>query len=316
MKKAILFFCLLFIYKNSFEQVLLEERDGDQIVRFRNGQVGALSLIKLNTGEQSLGFSYIITNKLKDANKYCIHDFTIKAKPTEGYATVFSTGQFSPGIKISYALTKVNIFGSNTNWGGIFVSYDRDKYLLFNSSNSFQSQIYSKNFNGFKASLNFNKLLKSIWIFAASGAFERKNNFEDLTLVEIRDINTISDPSTLTEREVIKTKKPKIGTLESFNSFPVVISLTRATQTDGKDTPEEKRLRLGYTGYIKNQASSNSVPNTDVGLIVFLTKQNENGIRNPVFGMEIKVNNIFKVQDKDNVFFNKIEVGFTTNFSL
>lgn len=317
MKKIITILCLFFLSKSSFEQVLLEDKTGDQIVGFKTDvKTKNLSLIKLNTGEQSLGFNYIVTTYLKDPNSFSIHEFGIKAKPTEGYAAVLSTGQFSPGINISYGYTKVNIFNSPATWGGFFLSYNRDKYLLFNSSNTFQNQVYSKNFDGFRTSLNYNRLFKSIWIFNVNVGYVKRNNFDDLNSVEIKDVNTSIDMGTMTERELSKTRKAKSGVYRIHDASPLIISLTRATATDPAGSPDINRLKLGFTGYLKNLASSGNLPLTNAGLILFLTKQDNKGIRNPILGMDIRVNDIFDNQDKNQVFFNKIEVGFTTNFSL
>ncbi len=127
MKKITLITILNFIYLVSYEQILLEDKNGDVIVRNQFKANDNTAFIKLNTGEQTLGFNYIISTKLNNANNYTINEFGIKVKPTEGYASVFSNAQFSPGIKLSYAITKLRIFSKSIknsfiDWAGFEVS--------------------------------------------------------------------------------------------------------------------------------------------------------------------------------------------------
>ena len=63
MKKTYLLFSIFLLVKTASAQVLLEDKDGDRIVNNNavlTREITRLSLIKLNTGDQSLGFSYVI----------------------------------------------------------------------------------------------------------------------------------------------------------------------------------------------------------------------------------------------------------------
>ena len=77
MKHLLFLAVLLFFSTTSFEQILLEDKDGDGIVRNIIPSDDNISLIKLNTGEQSLGFNYVISTQLKNLNKYNIREFGI-----------------------------------------------------------------------------------------------------------------------------------------------------------------------------------------------------------------------------------------------
>ncbi len=117
MKKIYLLFLVFGSIKTASAQVLLEDKDGEKIVNnnaILTPDIGRLSLIKLNTGDESLGFSYFTSSALHDPAKYAVQEFGLKALPTAGYAPVFKNGQFSPGIKANYGFTMVNPFNRST----------------------------------------------------------------------------------------------------------------------------------------------------------------------------------------------------------
>ena len=327
MKQLLFFIVSIFISITSFTQILLEDKDGEGIVRNIIPVDDNISIIKLNTGDQSLGFNYITSTQLKNLNKYNIREFGIKAKSTEGLASVFSNHQFSPGIKFSYALTAVRIFSTNTmgkflDWGGIDLSYDINKYSLFKRDTVFKNQLYSNSFKGLNLYFNYNYLvttgsssINSKLLFSLKFGYSRRNNYDDLNAVTIEDRTTIIDPITLTQRQIITSRNSKAGKFEEFDTYPLVFSVTKLTQTDPPATANANKLRLGYTFYIKNLAIPSLVPQQDIGLIFFLTQQ-KNGIRNPVFGLNIQANDPLDNQKLNNGLQKRISIGFTTNFTL
>ncbi len=327
MQKIIFLAIFVFISVSSFEQVLLEDKDGDIILRNQFRKDDNISLIKLNTGDQSLGFNYIISTKSKDENNYKINEFGIKAKPTEGYAAVFSNNQFSPGIKFSYALTKVRLFSRNVkdpfiDWANIELNYDLDKYSLFNQSNTFEKQFYSKNFNAVNVYFNYNYLItsggrsiNSKLLFTIKAGYSKRNNYDDLNSVTVEDAVSITDPGTSTERQISKTRTSKEGNFEELDVYPLIFAVTKLTATDSPESPDAKKLKIGYTAYFKNSASA-SLPAQNLGIIFFLTKQDKSGIRNPVFGLNLQADDPFNIQNANAGFESRITVGFTTIFSL
>ena len=327
MKQLIFIIVSIIISSTSFTQVLLEDKDGDGIVRNTIPSDDNVSLIKLNTGEQSIGFNYISSTQLKNLNKYTIREFGVKAKSTEGFASVFSNNQFSPGIKFSYALTAVRIFSTSTlskfiDWGGIDLSYDINKYSLFKRDTVFKNQLYSNSFKGLNLYFNYNYLvtagnssINSKLLFSLKFGYSRRNNYDDLNAVTIEDRSIIIDPITSTQRQIITSRTVKAGSLEEFDTYPLIFSITKLTPTDATTSSNANKLRLGYTFYIKNLASPSLVPQQDMGIIFFLTKQ-KNGYRNPVFGLNLQANDPLDNQKLNNGLQKRISIGFTTNFTL
>ena len=321
MKKLYLLFAVFMLVKTVSAQVLLEDKDGDKIVNNNilvNPQVSHLSLIKLNTGDQSLGFSYFTSSALHDPAKYAVQEFGLKASPTAGYAAVFKNGQFSPGIKANYGFTLVNPFNraitsKTVDWLSVDLGYNYDKYLLYQPISAFADQLYNKISQTYFATLSYNFLLSSKFIINLKTGYNRRNNYADLSSVEVKDITTINNGNT--QRQVQSSSTASQGNYVEYNAFPQIVSFTRATQTDDPSSENANKLRLGYTLFVKNQFSS-YLNKTDAGVIFFLTKQDKSGIRNPVLGFIIQAVNLFDTQHLDNGLQNRIRVGFTTNFSL
>ena len=305
-------------------QVLLEDKEGEKIATnfWDIPNNNNFSLIKLTTGDQSLGFNYFISTKVPGVSNYKVSAFGLKAKPTEGYAAVLSNGQFSPGISMSYSLTKFPIFFNSVtgiikpaDWGGIDVSYDINKYLLYNKDTSFANQIYSKNFKAFSLGINYNLLLKQIFIVSFKIGYSRRNNYDELTSLEIKDTKTFFDSATITQRQSSISKAVKSGVYKELDAYPISFSITKATATDALGSANANKLKIGYTVYVKTLVSE-ELPKTNAGIIIFLTRQGKSGVRTPVLGVNVQAKDFFDVRKVNNGLLNRIQVGFTTNFSL
>ncbi|MGI4804193.1 MAG: hypothetical protein ACRYFL_05440 [Janthinobacterium lividum] len=321
MKKIYAFIIIFMLIKTASAQVLLEDKDGEKIVNYSavlTPDISRLSLIKLNTGDQSLGFSYFISSALHDPAKYAVQEFGLKAAPTAGYAAVFKNGQFSPGIKANYGLTFVNPFNRSTltktvDWLSLDLNYSFDQYSLYQPDAAFSNQVYSKTSHSFRASLSYNLLLSSKFILNLKAGYARQNNYADLSQVEVTDINATTNANTT--RQATSTTTAAQGNFVEYNAFPQILSFTRATKTDAEGSADASKLRIGYTLFIKNQFAS-YLSKTDAGAIVFLARQDKSGIRNPVFGIVLQAVNLFDTQHLNNGLQNRIRIGFTSNFSL
>ncbi|WP_419803538.1 hypothetical protein [Mucilaginibacter sp.] len=312
---------IFLLVKTASAQVLLEDKDGEKVVNYSavlTPDIGRLSLIKLNTGDQSLGFSYFISSALHDPAKYAVQEFGLKAAPTAGYAAVFRNGQFSPGIKANYGLTFVNPFNRSTltktvDWASLDLGYSFDQYTLYQPNAVFSNQIYGKTSHSFRANLSYNLLLGSKFILNLKAGYSRQNNYPNLGQVDITDITSATN--TNTTRQITSTTTAAQGNFMEYNAFPQIVSFTRATKTDAEGSADASKLRIGYTLFVKNQFSS-YLNKTDGGAIIFLSRQDKSGIRNPVLGFVVQAVNLFDTQNLNNGLQKRIRVGFTTNFSL
>jgi len=326
MKRFIVTALLLAIRAGGYGQVLLEDKDGQQIVTnfYDNFQRSdKIALIKLNTGDQSIGFDYFTSTVLHDPANYQVHEFGVKAKSTEGFGPVFTNGQFSPGIRLQYSFTQVPFLKNATDyvdWAGINVSYDVNTYPMYKRDTTFEKQFFSKSFKGLSIYGNYNALIKTKLIVNLKAGYARLNNYDELATVNGQDISSMIDPVTGIERQAIRKQSGKEGPFDEFDAFPLIISLTKATPTDDVSTTtgvaNAKKLRIGYTVYFKNIVTKSNLPNTNAGIIFFLTKQDKNGVRSPVFGLDVQAADPFDIQKSNTGLQNRISAGFTTIFSL
>ncbi len=145
--------------------------------------------------------------------------------------------------------------------------------------------------------------------------YSKRNNYDNLTSVVVEDSKSVIDLASSTERRITKVKNLKQGNFKEFDAYPLILAFTILTKTDPAPDSNAKKLRVGFTAYFKNLASTN-LPEQNLGAMFFLTKQDKNGIRNAVFGLDIQADDPFNVNNTNVGFQNRITVGFTTVFSL
>lgn len=316
MKKLILILALFSSF-NSFAQILLQDKQGDPLFLPFIPAGRASGLIKLNTGDQSIGFDYFKSNQSQSTNRYTIKEIGIKAKPTEGYAAVFSTGQFSPGISMRASLTQVKILDRDAtkpenyflDWGTVYIGYSINKYQLYKFDTLYTSQFSSVRFKGMELGVNYNILFKSEFLLSLKASYSRRNNYNDLTNIEVKEVRTIVDSTSNTTRQVSSTRSGREGNYSEFDTFPISVSLTKLTPDNNP-----KNIDIGYSVYL-NSLVSREKPKTNAGLILFLT-QTKKGISTPVIGLDFGVIDPFDVERVNNGMFERLNVSIISNIPL
>ncbi len=324
--KQTFFFLIVFLLfvQDITAQLLLENKTGDvqfvPLISITETQTQKSSgIIKLNTGDQSIGIDYFNAPNAIGSPKYKFWSFGAKAKPTEGYASVLKNGQFSPGITLSGAITQVKLFDREAtkpennffDWGALYFNYAINKYQLYKSDTLFKNQVYSTNFNGLGLGINYNILLKSSLLISVKFGYARKNNYNDLNGIEVRDTKIYFDTASNTRRDIITTKTAKQGTFKEFDSYPFSLALTKLTSDD----PSNKGLSFGYSIYLNVSPTNTDKPNTTTGCILYLAKMKE-GISTPTLGLNFQFSDFFDVNGINNGLLKRLSVGLTTNFSI
>lgn len=96
------------------------------------------------------------------------------------------------------------------------LSYAYKQYSLFNPTATFEKQIFKKNFHNPSAALNYSILLNGSNLLGASVGIGRTNNSNDLTGVDVRDINSATFSNTV--REVVRTRQVLRGDFKQSTS--------------------------------------------------------------------------------------------------
>ena len=316
-----LIFISILIYNNLFAQMLLENKDGDPLfiplISLNSGTNYDAALIKINTGDQSLGFNYYnFEDMLTTTNSYHFWSLGAKLKPTEGYAAVFKNGQFSPGLKISFTVSQVKLFNTNSDttksnildWGSLYINYSRDKYLLFRADTTFKNQIYNTSFDGLGLGLNYNILIKSTYLLSIIFGYQKNNNFSNLDQAEVKDVKNEFDSLSNTFRQIEITKSVHQGKYAEFDSYPLNISFTKLT-------PDNESVSIGYNIYLSVSPSSMVKPKCNIGYILYLA-QLKDGISVPVLGFIFQIDDFFDVQKLNNDILKRLSVGLSSKFSI
>lgn len=323
MKRIIIFIFLLLFSVTLPAQMLLENKEGDAqfvpLISTTDSTITNRGLIKINTGDQSIGFDYFQFLNNSDRNKYKFWSLGLKSKPTEGYATVIKNNQFTPGFTLNSSITQMKIFDKEAtkpennfiDWGSIYFNVSANKYQLLKTDTTFENQLSTKLFKGFSIGINYNVLLKSTYLISLKIGYARKNNYTDLNEFEIKEIHSYLDSTSNITRQISSTKTARQGIYSEFDSYPISLSLTKLTSDD----PKIKDYSFGYNLYLSTQVKRNEKVITKAGCILFLAK-NKDGISTPILGLNIQFDDFFDVKGINNGLLNRISLGLTSSLSF
>ncbi|MBS1771442.1 MAG: hypothetical protein JST82_01190 [Bacteroidetes bacterium] len=306
-------------------QQLLETKDGNPLffpVMLDPSVTGSHTnrgLIKANTSDQSIGMEYYRVRGPINLVAPAFFNAGIKAKPTEGYATVFKNGQFSPGVTLSMSLTKVKIFDRIAtrpdnhfiDWGSLYINFSNNKYMLYRADTTYKNQFINQTFNGIGLGVNYNALINSKYLVSIKIGYARKDNYNSLSDIEVKDVKTIFDSATNTTRQVVTGKTVKQGKYAEFDSYPLSISFTRLTD----DGAAENVYDVGYSLYMNVAPTNGELPKTNAGGILFLTKVKDH-VSSPILGLNFQFSDFFDVDRVNNGLFKRMSIGFTTNIPI
>ncbi|MFD1144553.1 hypothetical protein ACFQ4C_25725 [Larkinella insperata] len=309
-------YLIIFILINcsiSFSQVLLESPQGDPIV-LNPTDLNKQSLFgTFNATEQSLGLRFFFGFPDDDgALPSKILSLGVKAKPTDGIATLVNAGKLNVGANFSGAYTKIKLFagrGRFIDFLNINVGVEANKYTLFKGDTIFKSQTQTRNFNPFSFSLSYNGLLNGEHLFSISYGYQRRSNYNDLTSIELRDQTTYFDSTSKVTRIRAKITQAKEGVFKEFDSYPFRVAYSYLPADGGSD------IKPGFSVYLKKDSSIDKRI-VDLGVTFFLTKDNNSGTRVPVIGLTLQANDFGDIQKKNNGLNNRLSIGLTSVFTL
>ena len=165
------------------------------------------------------------------------------------------------------------------DWLNFRVSYKRARYKILNESAAFADQVRKQNFDGYTATLAYNRVItlddlsaealetatrsKGLIIVGVSIGVERRNNSDDLDSVELEDQNFTSSSET-TQRRAVSKQTVLSGDYQEFTAVPL--------NTDVVWFPGALRSRVAIDFFTRSNLGSTDrkfVP----GVGLFLTKE-------------------------------------------
>jgi hypothetical protein len=122
------------------------------------------------------------------------------------------------------------------------LSYAYKQYRLFDEAATFDNQVFKKGFHNPSAALTYSGLLTGTNFLGVSLGVGRSNNSDDLTEVDVRDINTFSADDTV--REVVRTREVLRGDFKQSTSVFL--------NTDYVWYPRKGFSRIGFDFYTRS----------------------------------------------------------------
>lgn len=239
MKKLLTIFVLICSFRSS-GQILLKNLQGEPIFSPKLDESKQNTLLNINTGTQSIGADYLFTTKSRNPSDYLIYRFGVSAKATEGVGSLITNGQFSPGVKLTAARTKIRLFANPLiskpdgtkrkfdDWLTFTGSFIFEKNKLFKKDTTFAKQITDTTFTGYSLGMDYNMVLgtneQDYINFGLT--YNRRNNYNDLTSVDVVDKRIIFDSVSATQRNVEKKVSAKEGTYKEMDAAVIQLSYT------------------------------------------------------------------------------------------
>ncbi len=328
MKFKLLIILSVAFVQNSFCQVLIEDRNTDPLyaplISSTVTKKQDAGLVKVNIADQSIGGVYFRSFKKDATNKYKYITAGIKAKPTEGYASVFKNSQFSAGTTISFSMNWFKILDEDktkadegepaqkpfTDWGGIYVNAPFNKYQMYRSDTTFGNQLYSKTLNGFEIGGIYSALFNTHTLFSIKAGYSRTNNFSDLPEVVVSDIKSTYDTVTKVNRQVQTSKTARQGKLIEYDLYSAKISLIRLT-ADNTD----KAFSIGYGAFLDIKSPAIKNPTTDLGLLIYLA-QTKSGVSTPLISFIVQFNDLGDNNHLNNGLQKRVQLGLSTTIPI
>jgi hypothetical protein len=122
------------------------------------------------------------------------------------------------------------------------LSYAYKQYTLFDEFAAFDNQVFKKGFHNPSAALTYSALLTGTNFFGASFGVGRSNNSNDLTEVDVHDINTFAAGDTV--REVVRNREVLRGDFKQSTSVFL--------NTDYVWYPQKGFDRIGFDFYTRS----------------------------------------------------------------
>jgi hypothetical protein len=266
---AIAFFVLGNI--DTHAQTPFQDANGNGTILLSDG-----GFVQLNIADPSIKIGY-----LHDvSSQHWSFGFDASGKLTGSRAPLLNGNQAAPDLKLGLTLARKYLFARKLNlnnphdqqklkdvrdeavehglkpnddlgdyWSALpydrlalQVGYAYKRYTLFDPNATFDKQVFKKQFHSPSVALTYSILLNGSNLFGISVGVNRSNNSNDLTQVDVRDINTFTSSTTI--REVVRTRQVLRGDFKQSTSALV--------NTDYVWFPRKTFSRVGIDFYSRS----------------------------------------------------------------
>lgn len=267
-------------------QSIFEDKDGKSAIFLPEG-----GTFRINTADASLKFSF--ANRV--SNRKLFYGLEVTGKTNDGLLPMITNGDISPGTKINGVIGLQELIGNPLldGWLVLKLGYEGSSFKLFSPTADFANQIQKKSFNTFTSSLSFNLKIGGHRLFAISAGYQKANNYNDLTEMELKDEWSTTNSSTSTTRSYERKTKVRGGTYETFDQIPINLDFYWYL-ADSK--------RIGMYHYTRSKFNNGKLTN-GIGSGIYLLKKDQP--LSSILGIVFEVNDIAKLKE-----------GYGKNFTL
>lgn len=210
------------------------------------------------------------------------------------WASIVNSGQVSPKATAELYLGKTGVFRSSgdpspgIDWIHFRLGLVGSKIRLVDLERAFAEQVQKKLFTGVSASGSYNRLIGGSTVFSFGAGYERANNVDELTEVEVAVETTRTDPQTGATRKVKSTKTAYQGSYLESNTLPLTLDLFVK--------PSAVAL-LGLNTFAR-QILSDGRPKTVIGAGLWILKEKSPAIA--LGGLVAQLDDAFKASSPDD----------------
>ena len=320
-KNCFFFYGFAFIFLSVFSPFALGQTSLFQDAKGESSIILAdKSLISINTGDASIGFSY--AHFQSKISKYW--GFNIELKTEEGISYVLKNETLSLNSKIGFLYGRRN---TSRNRIGITDDYylssdiSLSAFKLFDDQKSYDKQIIEESSLGFSAKMGWNRVSSSKFlskdntemtttIFGISLGAGLTNNLDKLNKVSISNYSLIKDEESSKSRLIQGTS------ITAFSPYPKYDGKLGFIQLniDYAIIPNLFANRMLLIVFSRNRFSTREKAKWNPGIGVFLTK--DGAPLEGVCGIQFQITDLLNSERSDKKVLDRATISFVAGFSF
>lgn len=161
------------------------------------------------------------------SDKPLSYGITLKGRSTSDASIIFDGDKVNPETTITVPIGYHWILSEKPqreelkgfiidDWFFLEIKYTSAQYQMFDSSRTFESQLYKEEMHVPSLALSYNAITSGNILFGASLEFGKANNYSDLTSKEVKTTTSVGDSASIT-RVTQTTISTKQGEYREFN---------------------------------------------------------------------------------------------------
>jgi hypothetical protein len=268
---------------------------------------GASGILRVNSADKSARVTYVNAGT---QNPFYL-GFQVEAEIQNSVASIFESGDVTPGAKASFYLGRRNVTtdpkapSASVDWMHLRLGVEGSRITLYDPDRPFGEQVSTQTFTGGTAALSYNRFFA--WrdvnfLVSTSAGYRRANNYSSLSEIEVAtETRTSEAGSSRTGREKTAARQ---GAYRESSTYPITL--------DAFIKPSATQL-VGLSTYGR-MVLSDDKPLTIAGVGLFRLK--EGMPTQATAGIVAELNDVFDVSDEGGSLTDRLRVSIVVGFPL